>query len=475
MRDILRLITYHISGIAFAHNKNAGIKKYSCIFIYYDVLYKPCKKNYEQAEGIKLQTYEQMTNVQLEKIYQEELNKYNAFKSRGLCLDMTRGKPCSTQLDLAMQMLENAEYKSEAGTDCRNYGILDGLPEMKRIFAELLEVSEDEIIVGGNSSLNLMHDCMVNALLMGVDGESEPWIKQGKLKFLCPVPGYDRHFAITEKFGFEMINVPMNADGPDMDMIENLVSSDPSVKGVWCVPKYSNPGGVTYSDESVRRFAALKPAAKDFRIFWDNAYLVHDFADEPDVLLNIFDACRDCGSEDMVYEFASTSKISFAGAGVACIAASKKNCEYLKKQLSIQTIGNDKLNQLRHSLYFKNADGVRAHMKKHAEIVAPKFALVLDILDRELRETGIAAWTNPKGGYFISYDQKGCASRIISLAKTAGLKLTPAGSTYPYRKDESDTNLRIAPTLPSLDELNEATQLFCVCARLAAIEKILSN
>ena len=422
-----------------------------------------------------MQPYSKLSADELKKIYKEEKEKYETFLSKDLSLDMTRGKPCGGQLDLSNELLKLCNYKSKTGTDYRNYGLVDGIPELKAIFAEILGVKSDEIFIGGNSSLNLMHDCIVNALLMGVDEESEPWIKQGRLKFLCPVPGYDRHFAITEKFGIEMINVPMDENGPDMDVVDKLVKDDASVKGIWCVPKYSNPGGITYSDEVVRRFAALKPAAKDFRIFWDNAYAVHDLTDTPDKLLNIFDACKEYGSEDTVYEFTSTSKISFAGAGVACIAASKKNIAYLKKQLSLQTIGYDKLNQLRHAEYFKNAAGVYAHMKKHASLIAPKFAAVLEILESELGGIGISSWTKPNGGYFISYDQEGCASRIIHLAKNAGLSLTPAGSTYPYHKDESDTNLRIAPTLPSVSDLTEATKLFCVCAKLAAIEKILSK
>lgn len=419
--------------------------------------------------------YQEMTKAELKKELDGALARYQEYCAKNLSLDMTRGKPCKDQLELSMEMLGLKNYCSEAGVDCRNYGILDGVPEMKTIFADLLDVTPDEIIVGGNSSLNLMHDCVVNALLIGVSAQSTPWIQQGKLKFLCPVPGYDRHFCITEKFGFEMIPVPMDENGPDMDMVEHLVSTDPAVKGIWCVPKYANPGGITYSAETVRRFAALRPAAEDFRIFWDNAYAVHDLTDTPDELLNIFEACKEQGSEDMVYEFTSTSKISVAGAGVACIAASKNNVQWLKKQLGIQTIGYDKLNQLRHVAFFRNKEGVMAQMKKHAAIIGPKFDIVLATLERELGDKGIATWTKPKGGYFISYDQPGCASRITELAAKAGLAITPAGSTYPCRQDPADGNLRIAPTLPEVDELKMAAEIFCLCAQIVAAEKILAE
>jgi len=418
-----------------------------------------------------VKSYRSMSARELQEELKSLQTRYEDFRSQHLSLDMTRGKPCAEQLDLSLKLLENTSFRSQAGTDCRNYGVLDGLPEMKALFAELLGVSEKEIIVGGNSSLNLMHDCIVNALLLGVGEGKTPWSKQGKLKFLCPVPGYDRHFAITEKFGFEMLNVPMNENGPDMDIVEELIK-DSSVKGIWCVPKYANPTGITYSDAVVRRFAALKPAADDFRIFWDNAYAVHDLTDTPDTLLNLFDACKEQGSEDLVYEFCSTSKISFSGAGVACLAASEKNCAWLKKQLGIQTIGFDKLNQLRHAAYFKNADGVKEQMKKHAALIAPKFDAVLSTLDRELKEADIASWTKPSGGYFISFDEPGCASRIHALALAAGLNLTPAGATYPYHNDPSDGNLRIAPTLPPLSDIKKAAEFFCVCAKIAAIEKI---
>ena len=421
-----------------------------------------------------MQNYHIMSKSELQDELQSLQARYENIRSLHLALDMTRGKPCADQLDLSMGLLSRETTRSKAGADCRNYGILDGLPEMKKLFAELLGVSENEVFVGGNSSLNLMHDLITNALLMGVGEGKTPWSRQGKLKFLCPVPGYDRHFAITEKFGFEMIPVPTNEHGPVMDTVEELVK-DPSVKGIWCVPKYANPTGITYSDEVVRRFAALKPAADDFRIFWDNAYAIHDLNDTPDTLLNIFDVCKEQGSEDMVYEFFSTSKISFPGAGVACFAASEHNLAWLKKQFSVQTIGYDKLNQLRHLDFFNDADGVREQMQKHKALIAPKFALVLDILDKSLSDAGIASWTKPNGGYFISFDEEGCASRIISLAAEAGLKITPAGSTYPYHRDPEDKNLRIAPTLPETEDLKKAAELFCLCARIAAIEKILTK
>ncbi len=419
--------------------------------------------------------YQQMTEAQLKQELEQAVKQYEEYCAKNLSLDMTRGKPCKAQLDLCMDMMNVNPTSAKDGTDCRNYGILDGVPEMKALFADLLSVSPDQVIVGGNSSLNLMHDCITNALLMGVAAGETPWVKQEIRKFLCPVPGYDRHFAITEKFGFEMIPVPMDENGPDMDQVERLVSEDAAVKGIWCVPKYSNPGGITYSDETVRRFAALKPAASDFRIFWDNAYAVHDLTDTPDRLLNIFDACKEQGSEDMVYEFTSTSKISVAGAGVACMAASPRNVAWLKKQLGIQTIGYDKLNQLRHVSFFRDREGVMAQMKKHAAIIAPKFDMVLSILEKELGDTGIATWTKPNGGYFISYDQPGCASRMTELAKKAGLAITPAGSTYPCKKDPIDGNLRIAPTLPEVDELRMAAEIFCLCGKIAAAEKMLSK
>ncbi len=418
-----------------------------------------------------MQNYDSLNKNELEVRLDSLCKKYNDIKDLNLNLNLTRGKPEAGQLDLTLDMLKETDFVSKDGTDCRNYGILDGIPEMKEIFAKLLSVDTDEVFVGGNSSLQLMHDIIANYMLLGTEGGTMPWCKQEEIKFLCPVPGYDRHFLICEKFGIKMIPIPMNSDGPDMDKVEALVNNDSSVKGIWCVPKYSNPSGITYSDDTVRRFAALKPVAKDFRIFWDNAYCIHDFGENQDKLLNIFDECKKYGSEDNVIEFISTSKITFAGAGVAAFAASRKNIKYLSKQISIQTIGFDKLNQLRHVAYFKNADGVLQHMKKHADIMAPKFKVVLDTLHTQLEQKGIGEWTKPNGGYFVSFNLKGCAKRIVSLAQNAGVQLTPAGATYPYGFDENDSNIRIAPTFATVEELKTATEIFCLCAEIAYIEK----
>ena len=408
----------------------------------------------------------------------ENLNQlwesYNGFKQRGLKLDMSRGKPCTEQLDISEGLLtaikNNEECYGENGVDYRNYGILDGIPEMKKIFADLLEVSEKEIIVGGNSSLNMMYDSVARAMLFGVYGSEKPWSKYDKISFLCVVPGYDRHFTVSQAFGINMICVPMLEDGPDVDLIEKLIAEDETIKGMWCVPKYSNPDGITYSDDKVRRLAGMKPAAKDFRIFWDNAYALHDLDNEGDSLLNILEEAKKCGNEDMIYMFCSTSKVSYPGAGVGCMAASINNIEFIKKQMFCQTIGPDKLNQLRHARYFKNADGVRAYMKKHAEIVKPRFEAVLKELENEL--SGIATWHNPKGGYFISLNvPNGCAKRVVSLMKDAGVIMTGAGATYPYNNDPDDKNIRIAPTYPPVEELKTATELLCICVKIAVAEK----
>jgi len=407
--------------------------------------------------------------------------QYDAVRARGLRLDMSRGKPSPEQLDRSSGLLDaltsQSDLHCETGEDVRNYGLFDGIPEVKRLFGEVLGVAPEQIIVGGNSSLNMMYDCVSRALLLGVWGGSRPWVRQGPLKFLCPVPGYDRHFAITEQFGFEMVSVPMDENGPDMDMVERLVR-DPSVKGIWCVPKYGNPTGVVYSDETVRRFARLTPAADDFRIFWDNAYLVHDlYPDRPRTLLNIFDACKEeGGNEDLVYEFMSMSKISFSGGGLSCVAASPDNIAWLRKQMSFQTLGFDKVNQLRHAHFYKNRETLLRHMATLADIIRPKFEAVLDIFQQNLSGTGVAEWTHPEGGYFISVDVlPGCAKRVVALCKEAGVTLTGAGAAFPYGRDPRDANIRIAPTYPSLDDLCKAAKLFCLCVRLAAAEKLLGE
>ena len=412
---------------------------------------------------------------------QKQLNKeYEEAKAKGLKLDMSRGKPAASQLDMEMDFMNvlNADsiLKTEAGVDCRNYGIMDGIPEARKLIGDVLGVSADNVIVFGNASLNIMYDTVARSEIFGVMGET-PWCKLDKVKFLCPVPGYDRHFAITEQFGIEMINVPMSEDGPDMDMVEELVNTDPAVKGIWCVPKYSNPQGYTYSDETVKRFAALKPAAKDFRIYWDNAYVIHDLYEEKkDTLLDIISECEKAGNPDMVYEFCSTSKVTFPGSGIAALAASKANLDFIKKFMTIQTIGYDKVNQLRHVRYFKDAEGMKAHMMKHAAIMRPKFEAVFHVLESELNGLGIGSWTEPKGGYFISFDAlEGCAKKIVEKCKEAGVVLTGAGATYPYKKDPKDSNIRLAPSFPTPEELAMATDLFVLCVKIVSVEKLLKE
>ncbi len=422
----------------------------------------------------------EMNKQQLEEFKAECEKAYEEFKAKNLKLNMARGKPGADQLDITMPMLDVLNSKSdltcEDGTDARNYGGLTGIPEAKRLFSDMLGVSEEEIIVGGNASLALMYDSVARAMTHGVVGSEKPWCKLDKVKFLCPAPGYDRHFGICENFGIEMITIPMLPTGPDMDMIEKLVSEDDSIKGIWCVPMYSNPDGITYSDETVKRFANLSPKASDFRIFWDNAYCVHHLTNTPDTLLNIFDECRKTGKEDMVFEFASTSKISFPGAGVAVMAASRANIAQIEKILGMQYISYDKINQLRHVRYFKNMDGIKAKMEEHKAIIAPKFKLVLDTLDEEIKPLGILDWHKPNGGYFISVNTlNGCAKRVVSLCKEAGVVLTGAGATFPYKKDPDDKNIRIAPTYPPLDELETAIKLFCLCIKLASAEKLLTE
>jgi len=417
--------------------------------------------------------YEGFSREQLLQRKLEIEKKYNSYKEQNLKLDMSRGKPSSEQLSLSNGIYANvSDFTAEGGIDCRNYGGVDGLIEMKRIFAEMLEVSPDEVITGDSSSLNMMYDTIARAFNHGIM-DNTPWSKLEKVKFLCPSPGYDRHFAICEIFKIEMITIPMDDNGPDMDMVEALAGEDEAVKGIWCNPMYSNPTGIIYSDEVVKRLANMKTKAKDFRIFWDNAYAVHHYYEE-NKLLNILDECKKAGNPDRVLMFASTSKISFAGAGVSAMAASKGNIESIKKQMSKQTIGPNKINQLLHVRFFKDLNGIKAHMKKHAEILRPKFEAVLDILERNLGGLNIADWTHPKGGYFISFNTpKGCAKEVVAKAKEAGVVLTSAGATYPYGIDPDDKNIRIAPSYPPLNELKNAMEIFCTCVELAALKKIL--
>lgn len=427
-----------------------------------------------------MKPYQELSREELLSLKAELDKKYREAQAKNLRLDMSRGKPSAEQLDLSMEMMDvlnsSADLKDSEGVDCRNYGVLDGVKEAKELLGQMSEVSPDKMIIYGNSSLNVMYDTVARAVTHGIMGHT-PWGKLDKVKFLCPVPGYDRHFSITEYFGIEMINVPMTDQGPDMDLVEELVSSDPAVKGIWCVPKYSNPQGITYSDETVRRFAALKPAAEDFRIFWDNAYCVHHlYEDQQDFLLEILDECEKAGNPDIVYKFCSTSKISFPGSGVACIATSPNNLKDIKKQLMIQTIGHDKVNQLRHVRFFKDIDGIHAHMRKHADIMRPKFEAVLDTLERELGGLGIGSWIRPRGGYFISFDaMEGCAKAVVTKCREAGVVMTGAGATYPYGKDPKDSNIRIAPSFPTKEELAVAADLFVLCVKLASVEKLLEE
>ena len=427
-----------------------------------------------------MEYYSQQSKEDLLALKSELEAKFEEKKACGLQLDMSRGKPSTSQLDISLGLLDVLTSKSgflaSDGLDCRNYGGLDGIPEAKQLMAEMMGTAPEHVIVFGNASLSIMYDSISRSYTHGVLGNT-PWCKLDKIKFLCPVPGYDRHFAITERFGIEMINIPMTQDGPDMDLVEELVNNDETVKGIWCVPKYSNPQGINYSDDTVRRFASLKPAAKDFRIYWDNAYVIHHlYEDHQAELLDIISECEKAGNPDIVYEFASTSKVSFSGAGIAALAASKANLDDIKKQLTIQTIGYDKINQLRHVTYFKNLEGLKQHMKKHANEMRPKFEAVLDVLEEELADTGIASWEKPYGGYFISFEaMEGCAKKIVAKCKEAGVTLTGAGATYPYGKDPKDRNIRLAPSFPNLQELAQATDLFVLCVKLVSIEKILEN
>ncbi len=414
----------------------------------------------------------------LEREYSDLAKQFEEIKSRGLNLNMARGKPCKEQLDISLGLLDvinsKSEFVGENGFDCRNYGVLEGIDECRKLFGEILGVDYKNVMVGGSSSLNMMFDTITCMMTTTVVEGCRPWYEVKNRKFLCPVPGYDRHFGITQYYGFEMIPVPMTENGPDMDTVEKLVESDDTIKGIWCVPKYSNPQGITYSDETVRRFAALKPAAKDFRIMWDNAYCIHDINDTPDKLLNIFEECKKTGNEDMPILFCSTSKITFPGAGVAAMAASELNMKAFKERYNYQIISYDKLNMLRHVKFFKDYDGVKAHMQKHKEILKPKFDIVLSTLENNLKSVGVGSWTNPHGGYFVSVDvMNGTAKRVVTLCKEAGVVLTGAGATYPLGNDPDDKNIRIAPTFPSNDELQKAMEVFCICVKIAACEKIL--
>ncbi len=416
---------------------------------------------------------------QLQALEQELLARYEEFSKQELALDMTRGKPSLRQLNLSNAILEYpgvTDYTADDGTDCRNYGGLTGIPKMKKLFADLLEVTPDQVVVGGNSSLTMMHDALVRACLFGVPGGEGPWVHQGPLKFLCPSPGYDRHFAITEHLGFELISVDMTDTGPDMEQVTAAVAEDASVKGIWCVPKYSNPTGVTYSDEVVHALAGMQTAAPDFRVMWDNAYAEHYFSDKPDELANIYAVCAEAGNEDRVLMFASTSKMTLAGSGVAAIAASPANIDDALNHLAVQFIGPDKLNQLRHARFFGDIGGLRAHMRQHAELIKPKFDIVHEVLREELEDKNIATWTKPNGGYFISLDVwDGCAKQVIQLAGEIGVSLTNAGAPFPYGKDPRDCNIRIAPTFPRREEIKLSTEILAICIQLAAVRKLLGK
>ena len=422
--------------------------------------------------------YAQRTKEELQQLKKELEKQYEDAKGKGLKLDMSRGKPSAAQLDLSMGIMDvltsESVLKTEAGLDCRNYGVLDGIPEAKKLMADMMEVTPEQVIVYGNSSLNIMYDTVSRSVTHGVLG-STPWCKLDQVKFLCPVPGYDQHFAITEHFGIEMINVPMSPEGPDMDLVEKLVAEDASVKGIWCVPKYSNPQGYSYSDETIRRFANLKPAAEDFRIYWDNAYCIHHLYDDNQVEQpEILAECAKAGNPDMVYKFSSTSKVTFPGSGIAALAASEANLSEIRKQMTIQTIGHDKLNQLRHVRFFGDIEGMKKHMSKQAAILRPKFEAVTDILEKELGGLGIGEWTKPLGGYFISFDAlPGCAKAIVAKCKEAGVVMTGAGATFPYGKDPKDSNIRIAPSFPTPEEMAQAADLFALCVKLVSVDKLL--
>jgi aspartate/methionine/tyrosine aminotransferase len=427
-----------------------------------------------------VKAYQEMTKEELEKTVADLKKEYSRYQAMELSLDMSRGKPCKEQLDLSMGLMDalnsSADMTCEDGTDCRNYGVLGGIAEAKVLMGDMMENNPDNIIIYGNSSLNVMYDCISRSMTHGVMGNT-PWCKLDKVKWLCPVPGYDRHFSITEYFGIEMINVPMTKTGPDMDMVEKLVASDEAIKGIWCVPKYSNPQGYSYSDETVRRFARLKPAAKDFRIYWDNAYGIHHLYDKnQDYLIEILAECKRAGNPDLVYKFASTSKITFPGSGIAALATSSNNLDDIREQMRHQTIGYDKVNQLRHVRYFKDIHGMVEHMRKHADIIRPKFEMVEDTFEKNLGGLGIGSWTKPNGGYFISFETlPGCAKEVVNRCRKAGVKLTDAGATFPYHKDPNDSNIRIAPTYPPINDLKTAAELFTLCVKLVSAQKLLAE
>lgn len=426
-----------------------------------------------------MKSYLEMSKEELADKKAELQKQYDEIKAKNLKLDMSRGKPGEEQLEISLPMLDivssSSDCKTFDGVDCRNYGLLDGLSSTKKLFAEMMDVNPENVMVGGNSSLNMMFDTVSCLVTTGIAG-CEPLCKQDDVKFLCPVPGYDRHFGITEYFGIKMVTVPMTENGPDMDVVEEYVNNDSTIKGIWCVPKYSNPQGLTYSNETVTRFAKLKPVAKDFRIMWDNAYCVHDISETPDTLLSIMDECKKYGNEDLPIIFSSTSKITFPGSGVAAMASSENNMKVFKNRYQYQTIGYDKINMLRHMMFFNDIDGVKKHMLKHKEILAPRFEAVLEHLNNEIKGTDTAQWIVPNGGYFVSVDVlEGCASKVVNLCKEAGVVLTSAGATYPYGKDPRDSNIRIAPTFPSVDELNTAMELFCLCVKISAVDKLISQ
>ncbi len=420
----------------------------------------------------------QMSNQELKDLHSGLVEQFEAAKASGLKLDMSRGKPTPAQLDMSMDLMDvlnsGSDMKDASGVDVRNYGGLEGIMEARELMGEMLGVPAKNVLMGGNASLTLMYDAVARSMSFGVLG-STPWCKLDSVKWLCPAPGYDRHFKITQLFGIEMITIPMLPTGPDMDLVEKYVNTDPSVKGIWCVPKYSNPQGISYSDETVRRFAALKPAAEDFRIYWDNAYCVHDlYPDHPDTILEILSECEKAGNPNMVFEFASTSKVSFAGAGISCVASSEENLAWIKKTMTVQSISNDKVNQLRHARYFKNMAGIQKKMAEHANSMRPKFEAVLATFERDLEGLEIGSWTKPNGGYFISFESmEGCAKAIVAKCKEAGVTLTGAGATYPYGVDPKDTNIRIAPSYPTAEEMAQAATLFVLCVKLVSVEKLL--